>query len=210
MCLVSVSLTAIIGFSETLAETYKDLTEPEVGDYLTTLARNSRRMSNIIDELLVFASVRKEDVTCTALDMKEIVDNTLERLNYMIRQYEAEVVLPDSFHRSLGYGPWVEEVWYNYITNALKYGGKSPLIEIGNDLEGDYVRYWVKDNGQGIGWADQIKLFESFAQLEVPRIQGHGLGLSIVKRIVEKLEGKVEVDSEIGRGSRFSFCLPRG
>jgi len=204
------SLATIIGFSEILADTYKDLSEPEVEDYLMILARNSRRMSNIIDELLVFASVRKEDVVCTTLNMKMIVDNTILRLGHLIRQYEAEVILPKSFHRSLGYEQWVEEVWYNYITNALKYGGKPPHIEIGSELEGEYVRFWVKDNGEGIGKADQLKLFESFAKLEVPRIQGHGLGLSISKKIIEKLEGKVEVESEIGQGSRFSFYLPRG
>lgn len=203
------SLSTLIGYSEALAETHKALSEVELEDYLTALARNGRQMSNIIDELLVFASIRKEDVIHNPLDMKSIVANTLQRLNYVIKQYKARIVLPDMWHNSTGNALWVEEVWLNYITNALKYGGNPPVIELGSKIEGDYVKYWVKDNGQGIGQELHAKLFESFAKLHMPKTQGYGLGLSIVKSIVEKLNGMVKVESEVGQGSKFCFYLRR-
>lgn len=201
------SLATLVGYSEVLADTHKTLSESEQDEYINALARNGRRMSNVIDELLVFASIRKEDVAQYPLRMELIVNNTIERLNYMIKEYKARIILPDSFQGALGYAPWVEEVWYNYVTNAIKYGGSSPVVEIGNELREDCVKFWVKDNGQGLSKNEQERLFEPFAQFETPRFEGYGLGLSIVKKIVEKLNGRVEVESEVGKGSIFSFYL---
>jgi signal transduction histidine kinase len=114
-----------------------------------------------------------------------------------------------------GYGPWVEEVWANYISNAVKYGGQPPRIELGatplppaNESGEGRVRFWVRDNGPGITPEDQARLFTPFTRLDQVRAAGHGLGLSIVRRIVEKLGGEVSVESQVGQGSTFSFTLP--
>jgi len=109
----------------------------------------------------------------------------------------------------LGYAPWVEEVWMNYLSNAIKYGGAPPRIEIGATPGSDnWVRFWIKDNGKGLTAAQQARLFVPFTRLEQGAATGHGLGLAIVKRIVEGMNGVVEVESEKGRGSVFSFSLP--
>jgi len=70
------------------------------------------------------------------------------------------------------------------------------------------VRFWVRDNGPGLTPEEQARLFTLFTQLDQDRTKGHGLGLSIVWRIVNKLDGQVGVESEVGRGSVFSFTLP--
>jgi signal transduction histidine kinase len=70
------------------------------------------------------------------------------------------------------------------------------------------VRFWVRDNGPGLPPEEQTRLFTPFTRLNQTRARGHGLGLSIVRRIVEKLGGQVGVESEVGRGSVFSFTLP--
>jgi signal transduction histidine kinase len=120
-----------------------------------------------------------------------------------------DIAYPDSWPASLGYEPWVEEVWVNYISNAIKYGGESPRIQLGATREPDgYVRFWIRDFGPGIPADQQSQLFIPFQQLEHTRAQGHGLGLSIVKRIVEKLGGQVGVESQPGQGSTFYFALP--
>jgi signal transduction histidine kinase len=203
------SLATLIGYSEVLAETHTKLSEAERSEHLEALARNSRRMGNVIDELLMFASIRKEDVKQAPLQMNSIMERVLQRLNYVIKEAQAQIILPARYERAIGYAPWVEEVWYNYLTNAIKYGGKPPVIEIGSELEEDYVKFWVKDNGVGVPKNEQHVLFEPFAQLEIPRFEGHGLGLSIVKNIVEKLNGRVEAESEVGKGSVFSFYLSK-
>ena len=203
------SLASLIGYSEALADTHMGLSDSEQHEYITALARNGRRMSNIIDELLVFASIRKEDVVPRPLPMEFIVNNAIQRLKFGLKEYDTTLIVADHFPTAMGHGPWVEEVWYNYITNAVKYGGRPPIIEIGSELKGDYVKFWVKDNGQGLSQDAQQNLFKQFTRLETPRIEGHGLGLSIVAKIVEKLNGRVEVESQVGQGATFSFYLPR-
>ena len=113
---------------------------------------------------------------------------------------------------ALGYGPWIEEVWVNYLSNALKYGGMPsapPRIELGAEPQPDgLVRFWMRDYGPGIPTESQAHLFTQFTRLDQVRAKGHGLGLSIVRRIVEKLGGQVGVISQVGQGSTFFFALP--
>ncbi|MBC7869758.1 MAG: sensor histidine kinase, partial [Chitinophagaceae bacterium] len=108
-----------------------------------------------------------------------------------------------------GYAPWVEEVWTNYLSNALKYGGKPPSIELGADEQPDgMVRFWVRDNGNGLTPEEQTRVFTPFTRLNQVKVEGHGLGLSVVQRIVDKLGGQVGLESSVGQGSIFSFTLP--
>jgi signal transduction histidine kinase len=100
-------------------------------------------------------------------------------------------------------------VWTNYISNGLKYGGQPPCLELGSSIEPDgMVRFWVRDNGRGLTVGAQKVLFTEFTRLEGMRVEGHGLGLSIVRRIMEKLGGRVGFESQVGQGSLFYFALP--
>jgi signal transduction histidine kinase len=165
-------------------------------------------MNNIIDELLLMAGLRKAEVELDHLDMASVVDEALGRLAYTIEERQAQIALPESWPLALGCGPWVEEVWGNYLSNALKYGGRPPRVELGGEEQADgMVRFWVRDNGPGLTPEEQERLFKSFERLDRMRAKGHGLGLSIVWRIVEKLGGEVGVESEVGRGSVFWFTL---
>ena len=177
-------------------------------------------MSSIVDELLLLAEVRKvEEVETKPLDMANIVVRARERLTHIIEKHQAEIILPAVWTAALGHAPWVEEVWVNYLSNAIKYGGQPPRIELGatpsqspppgGDAQGRMVRFWVRDNGPGLTPEEQARLFTPFARLDQVGTKGHGLGLSIVRRIVEKLGGQVEVESKVGQGSIFSFTLPR-
>jgi signal transduction histidine kinase len=168
-------------------------------------------MSEIIDGLLLLAGVRKMDVKMEPLDMPSIVAEAQRNLASMTAEYQAEMVVPDTWPAALGYGPWVEEVWVNYISNAIKYGGRPPRVELGAEAQPDgMVRFWVWDNGSGLMPEVRARLFVPFTQLSHLHGKGHGLGLSIVQRIVDRLGGHVGVESASvpGRGSVFSFTLP--
>jgi signal transduction histidine kinase len=108
----------------------------------------------------------------------------------------------------LGYGPWVEEVWFNYLSNSIKYGGRPPLVELGHDEDVSGVRFWVRDNGPGLTPEEQVRLFAPSAKRDRLQENQYGLGLALVQRIVEKLGGQVGVESEEGQGSLFYFTLP--
>ena len=204
------SLGYMVGFAQVLEQDYAALPDKDRRNCLRVIAQGGRKMCNIIDELLLLSSMRKVgEVEIKPLDMAHIVAEARQRLTHMIEEYQAEIILPDAWPVALGHGSWVEEVWVNYVSNALKYGDRPPRVELGAMAEADgMVRFWVRDNGPGITPEDQARLFTSFTRLDPARANGHGLGLSIVRRIVEKLGGQVGVESEVGQGSVFSFALP--
>ena len=178
---------------------------------LQAIVRNGRKMNSIIEELLLLAEVRKVRVGAAPLNTASIVSEAQQRLADMVEQYHAEILVPDAsaWPVALGYVPWVEEIWVNYLSNALKYGGRPPRLELGAEAQPDgMVRFWVRDYGAGLAPEDQVRLFTPFTRLDQVRVKGHGLGLSIVRRIVEKLGGQVGVESQVGQGSTFSFTLP--
>jgi two-component system sensor histidine kinase/response regulator len=202
-------LSTSIGICSLLRDNWSELSAEQLEQSLQMMMRVTRKMHDIVEELLLLASVRKEEVEVTPLDMGAIVAEAQERLAPMIAEHQAEVIVPDTWPAALGHGPWVEEVWVNYLSNAILYGGRPPRVELGATLEpGARVRFWVRDNGAGLAAEKQSQLFTPFSRLEQVRARGHGLGLSIVRRIVEKLGGEVGVESQVGQGSVFSFTLP--
>ena len=200
-----------LGYAEVLALDYAKMSDAQRQQSLQTIVHAGHKMNNIIDELLLLAEVRKVQVGALPLDMAKIVSEAQLRLADLVEQSHARIILPEAcaWPVALGYAPWVEEVWVNYLNNALKYGGQPPRVELGATAQPDgMVRFWVRDNGPGLASEDQARLFIPFTRLNQVRVKGHGLGLSIVQRIVEKLGGRVGVESQIGRGSRFFFTLP--
>ncbi|KAA3657278.1 MAG: sensor histidine kinase, partial [Chloroflexi bacterium] len=145
------------------------------------------------------------------LDTAALVDAAMQRLEQKIKETRAEIIVPTSWPVALGHPGWIEEVWENYISNAIKYGGTPPKIELGaTTLPNNTIQFWVKDNGRGLTPEEQSLLFTPFTRLQKARISGHGLGLSIVRRIIEKLDGTVGIISEAGEGSTFYFTLSAG
>lgn len=206
-------LSLITGYAEVLADDYETLSRAELQRHLSTIARVGRKMNNIVEELLLLAGLRRIDVTMEPLDMAHIVAEAEQRVADMAREYQAEISAPtaSAWPAVLGYAPWVEEVWVNYLSNAIKYGGRPPHVELGATVqEGGMVCFWVRDDGKGLTLEQQSMLFKPFTRLSQTQTDGQGLGLSIARRIVERLGGQVGVKSEgvPGKGSVFSFTLP--
>lgn len=203
-------LSVLIGFGTLLDARAGHLPPDQLRASVRAIVRNGYKMTNIIDELLLLASVRKMDsVDLVPLEMGAVVEEARQRLVDLVAEHEAQIRVPERWPKALGYAPWVEEVWTNYLSNAVKYGGSPPKITLGAAPHPDgHVRFWVRDNGPGLSSEEQAQLFAEFARLHQVRAEGHGLGLSIVQRIVKKLGGDVGVNSEPGTGSTFWFTLP--
>ena len=202
-------LSKIIGSLGVLKEYGGPVLDDEMQEVVDICMDSARDMNNIINELLLLATVRKGEIASGPVDMAAVVAQARKRLSHRIGQYQATIVEPPAWPVALGYTPWLEEVWTNYISNGLKYGGHPPHLTLGATPQGNgVIRYWVKDNGEGLSPEAQGKLFTEFTRLDTVRAQGHGLGLSIVQRIVSKLNGRVGVESEPGKGSQFYFDLP--
>ena len=201
-------LNLIAGHTELLEREPVIQTNEKLLSTLRSIRRNGLKMSNIIDELLLLAEARKVEVEVQPLDMTPVVAEALQRLAYMIDARHPEIILPAAWPTALGYGPWVEEIWMNYISNAIKYGGQPPRVQLGAEVRpGGMIRFGVSDTARGLPSSEQARLFIPFTRLSQARARGHGLGLSIVRRIVEKLGGEVDVESDVDRGSVFSFTL---
>jgi signal transduction histidine kinase len=203
-------LASLLGFSRLLEKRYTQTPPKKLKETLGYITESARRMTEIINELLLLASVRKmEEIPFSAVDMTDIVTRVQQRLKAMLENNQAQIVVPDHWLIAQGYGPWLEEVWVNYISNAIKYGGTPPNIKLGaTELPDGRIRFWVRDNGMGLTQQQQTELFSTFTRLDIERAEGHGLGLSIVQRIMKKLNGEVGLRSELGKGSEFYFILP--
>jgi two-component system sensor histidine kinase/response regulator len=204
-------LTVMMGYADLLKN---DLVDQETLnstslELLEQIEQGGQQGVRIIDKLLLLAWVRKGQVDLTPVDMGAVVAQVRQSLASVIQQSQAELILPEQWPAVLGYQPWLEEVWANYLSNGLKYGSRPPRLELGaTPQENGLIRFWVRDNGSGLSPQDQRNLFTEFTQLEPDRADEHGLGLSIVRRIIEKLGGEVGVESEVGQGSLFYFTLP--
>ncbi|MBE2222008.1 MAG: response regulator [Anaerolineae bacterium] len=202
-------LGQIIGYSSFIEMNWGEDIDEQAQLALKRVLQSSHKMNNVLSEILLLASVDRSDIETMPLDMGRIVSEAKKRLSFDINEYKADIQHENDWPQALGYTSWIEEVWVNYISNGLKYGGDPPVLKLGADPSQDgMIRFWVQDNGAGISPIDQTRLFKPHTRLRQTRARGEGLGLSIVRRIVEKCGGKVGVDSELGHGSTFWFCLP--
>lgn len=207
-------LGTILGYSELITRDAQQAGLPTVSKWGGEVGEAVLKIAKIVDALLLLTRVRQQEVTVSKLEMSSIVLEAQRRLSVLIRNTQAEISAPGRWPAVLGYGPWIEEVWVNYLENAIEYGGNPPQVELGaqpviNPQTGaDEIRFWVRDNGQGLSAEEQARLFVEFERLGKSRSTGHGLGLSIVKRIIAKMGGRVGVKSVPGQGSEFFFTLP--
>ncbi len=200
----------IVGFGGLMEMNLEETLDAENLGYLTGMLAAADKMNEIVEALLTLARARKEKILPQVVDMNQVLSEALSRLQPLMTQQHAEVEVQGTLPPAMGNEAWLEEAFVNYISNAIKYGGKQPCVTIGSTVQDDgFIRYWVQDNGKGLDEDAKQLLFKKFERLGQHKIDGHGLGLSIVKAIVEKLGGAVQIESSgvVDEGSIFSFTL---
>ena len=201
-------LTVLI-LTTDLIKDIPDQSGEELKEGLLQLKSTAYEMRTIIKSLLLYCQVTRAEAPRESVHMAQVVANVHARLSYMIRERQAQVILPQVWPDAVGYEPWIEEVWANLLSNALKYGGSPPRVELGASARSDgMLRFWTRDNGPGISPEVRTCLFTRGNPLSRLSKTGDGLGLPIVHNIVDKLGGQVGVESEEGQGSLFFFTLP--
>jgi signal transduction histidine kinase len=206
---------------QSLMKDFESSDDLKVRRMLSFINDGTKNMMSIIESILLLAGIKKIDRNKLGeVSVAGCVDEALKRLEYDIDANGVNIVKPETWPFVSGYAPWITEVWVNYINNAIKYGIKpgtreKPVIELGYDkppvgaaLPSGHFRFWVKDHGEGISKEESGLLFREFTRLRTKDKEGNGLGLSIVKSIVERLDGSVGVESEVKKGSLFYFTLP--
>lgn len=179
--------------------------------YLEGIKGDIWRMTKMIDQLLWLATVRDVKDKLSSVTVQSVAKNAVDRLQHLIDEQGITIDIEPDMPDCIGQAQWIEEVFANLISNAVKYMGKDKTekrITIRGVPKGERVCYEVEDTGIGIAAEDQKRLFEMFTRLHNLEVEGLGLGLSIVHRIVTKLGGDVGIKSVKGEGSTFWFLLP--
>jgi PAS domain S-box-containing protein len=203
-------LRAILGFSEILLEDYGAML-PEAGtELLTTIHASGKRLRNLVDDLLAFSRVGRDELRRSYVELDPLVRSVVAELlvgRELGDRLELRVLPLGSCHADPSL---LRLVWMNLIDNALKYARNRDriVIELGRDARGGELVYYVRDNGVGFDMAHADRLFGVFQRLHADReFEGTGIGLANVRRLVERHHGRVAATSELGRGSRFEFTL---
>ncbi|GAB4445487.1 MAG: hypothetical protein Kow0031_28060 [Anaerolineae bacterium] len=201
------SLDLSIGYANILKKQARLPEELEY--YLNMIIRNTRAMTNVIDELQLLAGVRTTTLDIRPINMSRVVARAQQRLAYLIEDTHTRLTIPSVWPDVCGHEPWVEEIWVNFISMAIRNGGDPPQLHLGaTSRSRGNARFWVRDNGPGLSDADISRLFSPYQPSGSARELG--LGLSVVKRIVKKLRGEVGVESDGvgGNGCMYYFTLP--
>ena len=204
-------LRAIDGFSRMLTEDYGERLDDEGRRRLSLICDNSRKMAQLIDDLLDFSRLGSRPLACSAIDMTALAGEVYRELR--VAHPEGEAVF-DLAQLPQGWGDpaLLRQVLANLLSNALKYvrKGGAPRIEVSGRPDGEENVYCVKDNGVGFDMAYYDKLFGVFQRLHSEKeFSGTGVGLAIVQRVVARHGGRVWAESKLDQGSSFYFSLPK-
>lgn len=192
--------------TEWLQRSYTQLTSEQLHHFLGQIATRAYQANSIIESLLLLA--QKGDIDLYPVDMDALAKRSVHTLHDLMTDRDARLNFTGTLPPALGQTSLVEQVWDNYLSNAIKYGGQPPYISIGASEQPDgMVQFWVRDNGPGIPSERQHDIFGSTAHVEDASAEGHGLGLSIVRRIIHRLGGEVGFENLPETGCNFYFTL---
>lgn len=205
-------LRAINGFSEIMEEDYAGVLDEEGKRLLGIIRSNASRMSCLIDDLLKFSRLNNQTINKQKIDMNVMVADLIQELGASYNNLSITYNIK-KLPTIVGDNMLLKQVWQNLIDNAIKYSSKQENIIISiEEIQGDdnYHNIAISDNGVGFNQEYQHKLFEVFQRLhQQDEFNGTGVGLSIVKRIIDKHHGKISATSEINHGATFVISTPK-
>jgi signal transduction histidine kinase len=202
-------LRAVSGYAIMLKEDYEASFDAEANRITNNIITNVKMMGRLIDDLIAFSRLGKREVSRRNVDMKTLAEACVSELLHTWPEGRFNIAVGDLPPCS-GDEDLLKQVWINLIANALKYSSRTPdpLIEIGyNGHPGD-TTWFVRDNGAGFNMKYANKLFKVFQRLHSQEeFEGTGIGLALVRRIIDKHKGKIWAEASPGKGAAFYFTL---
>jgi PAS domain S-box-containing protein len=203
-------LRAIDGFSKILLDGYSDKLDDEGRRLLNVVRDNTRRMGQLIDDMLKFSRTGRVELSFTEIDLEQLVRSVYEELKPTVPNDRLQLEI-GRLPSMQGDSAMMRQVFVNLISNAVKFSRdrEVPRIEIGAEIKDGETVYHVKDNGVGFDMRYAEKLFGVFQRLHsMSEFEGTGIGLAIVKRIVARHGGRVWAEGRVGEGAAFYFAIP--
>ncbi|MGC2182802.1 MAG: ATP-binding protein [Terriglobales bacterium] len=204
-------LRMVSAYTQLLAERYRGKLDDQADKYIHYAVDGAARMQSLIQDLLAFSRVGRQETAVKSTDCNQIVDRAVDSLRAAILESRA-VVSHGPLPLVMANGSQLRQVFQNLIGNALKFkGSQAPLIQISAKKEGTEWIFTVADNGIGISGEHAESVFVIFNRLHTrTEYPGNGIGLSICKKIVERHGGKIQALPRDGGGTLFKFTLPAG
>ncbi|MBM4135764.1 MAG: PAS domain S-box protein [Nitrospira sp.] len=203
-------LRAIDGFSNILLEDYQNRLDEEGKRVLNTIRNSTKQMGQLIDDLLAFSRISRQEVAKSEIDMTRLAKAVFEELKPSIPEQTSQFNLKE-LPPAQGDQSMIRQVFMNLLSNAIKFTGKkeSAVIEVAGWSEENENVYCVKDNGAGFDMQYKNKLFGIFQRLHsAQEFEGTGVGLAIVQRVIHKHGGRVWAEGKVNEGATFYFTLP--
>jgi len=205
-------LRAIQGFAQVLMEDYESLFDDLGREYLYRITTAAAHLDTLILDLLAYSRLGRTQIQFGQVNVASVVEEILSELESELQENQAQVIIKTTLPIIRSNQSILKSVITNLITNGIKfvYGEVNPVVQIWAEESGEYLRIWVEDNGIGIAPEHQERIFRVFERLHgIESFMGTGIGLAIVKRGVESLNGQVGVFSNLNQGSRFWIELPK-
>jgi PAS domain S-box-containing protein len=199
-------LRSMSGFSELLARELGPELRPEAKDYAERIQQSAARMDNLINDLLQYGRLNTIDLPVQEVDLEKIYADVRNQLAPDIEQRRAVVVKKGPLPRVFGNRVVLQVALSNLLGNAMRFvaPGTRPKVILRPEMRQEYLRLWIEDNGIGIAPENLGKIFGVFQRLHKPETYpGTGIGLALVSKGIERIGGRVGVESEVGRGSKF-------
>jgi signal transduction histidine kinase len=203
-------LRAIDGFSHILEQDHSGGLDDEGRRVLGIVRNGTRKMTQLIEDLLAFSRFNRKPIDPIDIDMSELVHAVFNELLHTGVACVPELRV-HALPRARGEPPLIRQVWSNLLSNAIKYSSKraEPVIEVSGYADGAQSVYCVKDNGAGFDMRYESKLFGIFQRLHgADQFPGTGVGLAIVDRVVKRHGGRVWAEGKVNEGASFYFSLP--
>jgi signal transduction histidine kinase len=204
-------LRGIQAFSQILSEDHGAQLSDEARDCVKRIRDSAQRMNGLVNDLLEYSRVSTAKLAVVPVDLSKVTEEAVRLLATEIAEEKASVKVQPELGVVLGHEATLIQVMLNLLGNALKYGklGIAPALEIRSESHDNHIRISVADNGIGIAPEYQQKIFEIFERVpNSDRHSGTGIGLAIVAKSIERLNGTLGVNSTPGAGSTFWFNLP--
>jgi len=202
-------LRAVNGYARMLVEDYGPLLDKEANRLLDIIQQNAIKMGMLIDDLLSLSRFGRKEMRNMTINMNELTEQALNEISKTYPHRATVTIHP--LHSAMGDAALLYQVVLNLLSNAIKYSSKKekPVIEISSCLKENALIYCIKDNGAGFDMNYSHKLFGVFQRLHTEsEFEGTGVGLAIVKRIINRHQGRVWAEGILGVGSVFYFSLP--
>jgi signal transduction histidine kinase len=202
--------TAIIGVADLLLRYWERFDERERKEAVTNISRVGRDLASLVKSVVRAASADAGSLVGDRepVSVRELLEVTVEGIGPVAPSHHFELSIASRVPRVWIDRIRVQEAVLNFLTNAVKYSPAGTTVRVAAESIQREVRITVTDEGPGIPLEDQHRLFKKFSRLQPDDDSGHGLGLYLVKSIIEAHGGRVWVDAEPGRGSTFGFALP--